>query len=110
MAHYYGVQFLAARAALGVELAEVRRAVQMGMTTLKKIERSDVVQVVERARGRNAGGLVERAGFERLVAYYETQGIEFLPARGAKGPGIRINVPVEQHKQRAARQRKRASK
>ena len=78
MAHYYGVQFLAARAALGVELAEVRRAVQMGMTTLKKIERSDVVQVVERARGRNAGGLVERAGFERLVAYYEAQGIEFF--------------------------------
>ena len=92
----YGVQIRAARAALGWPVAKTIKLGRVGIRTLQRLERAGEIKMVDVAKGRSAKGLFERARVEALVQLFEDYGVEFLPRRGGKGPGIRYNGNFEE--------------
>ncbi len=78
---YHAAQFRAARAATKLGTREVASGAAMSMRTLFEIEQPDKLKVPKD----------NEAAEMRLVEFYESQGITFLP-NAAQGVGIRVKV------------------
>lgn len=96
MTTFYGAQFRAARAALGLKTREIAEGATMSMLTLHAIEQAGVIRLSDtRTRGHPRRSLreVDRRGddaaVERLVDFYRRRGVAFL-ANTAQGPGLRF--------------------
>jgi transcriptional regulator with XRE-family HTH domain len=76
-------QIKAARALLGLGQLEVAKLAKVGISTLKRIELASEISGSARTLWR-----IEEA--------LEAAGIEFIPAQGGKGPGVRLKTPPRQ--------------
>ena len=70
-------QIKAARALLGVSQAELAKSAGLGLATVKRVEAASKVR-----------GAAETLW--KIQKALEAAGIEFIPAEGSKGPGVRL--------------------
>jgi transcriptional regulator with XRE-family HTH domain len=86
-----GSQIRAARALLGIGQQELSILAQVGINTVKRVEQYT-----------DFAGSVRTLW--KIQTALEAAGIEFIPAEGGKGPGVRLrNEPREAHKPKAKR-------
>ena len=72
-------QVKAARALLGISQADLAHLAEVGINTVKRLEIS--VEVSGSARS-----------LWKIQAALEAAGVEFIPADGKKGPGVRLRL------------------
>jgi transcriptional regulator with XRE-family HTH domain len=86
-----GSQIRAARALLGIGQQDLSRLAQVGINTVKRVEQST-----------DMTGSVRTLW--KIQTTLEAAGIEFIPAEGGKGPGVRLkDVTAPLHKSRSRR-------
>jgi transcriptional regulator with XRE-family HTH domain len=86
-----GPQIRAARALLGIGQEHLSKLAQVGINTVKRVEQSTEMTGSVRT-------------LWKIQTALEASGIEFIPADGGKGPGVRLKEPARPA-QKAGRKR-----
>jgi transcriptional regulator with XRE-family HTH domain len=86
-----GPQIRAARALLGIGQEHLSKLAQVGINTVKRVEQSTEMTGSVRT-------------LWKIQTALEASGIEFIPAEGGKGPGVRLKAQ-ERSAQKSGRKR-----
>lgn len=90
----FSAEIRAGRALLGWSQVELAAAAAVGVATVRRLE----------SAGREIRGSVDTVW--KIQKALEAAGIEFIPAEGGKGPGLRLKTaPRQAQKPRAKRKR-----